>query len=612
MRTVADSTITQALIDTMTEDNVTPYIRTIFRRETETTEDFEWGSDADALSDNGGDVTWAITVAGTSKAEIDTSQFYTGTRSGRLYRDGTNSPLADLTKEAVNNHDISFMVRTDGNGSFYMSHGDGINRIFVGFDSDENVKYYDTDYRDTGYDVTIGTWHLIELKDVDFTNGTYDIWLDSSEIASDVSMQTTALTTDIIRFAIYSGTAEVWVDDIVLTTYTEYDYSSRLEYLEHHEEPYRERAVMGFQNRDGALDDIDLTGMNIEIGYGYDSSGNGGSATDCVGTATLWVKAVQKISQRGNRIYQVYCEGMWGRMRNEKVLAGVGEWRANTTFSLGEYIVATITADKYAGGYWECTQAGETGSIEPFWWTWASPFTDGTVQWTFVDYVMPMSKTFNMDSGGNKVEIYTIEDIMQRIAERAMGFTWIPVSNSDNLIDVFYPVISIGLFGYESAAAVMYRLIWMTESWIRSKPNMTLEPVFVDENTATDITFYSDTVPQFDEWSEQIQQLDPNHILVLCNADPETGQFGTYNSETEEGYELILGEAVDQTEVDKYYDVIEPFIDANIRTQLDADNRAEAILYRIKVESGGGRLTLPYHDCRLELFDVAKVVDNRI
>ena len=101
------------------------------------------------------------------------------------------------------------------------------------------------------------------------------------------------------------------------------DYSSRLLYLEHHEEAYRDRAIIGLSNRDNALDAVDLDGQEFEIGYGYDTSGNGGSTTDKVDTATLWVKSHQIISVQGERIYQIYAEGMWMRLREQKVIAGI-------------------------------------------------------------------------------------------------------------------------------------------------------------------------------------------------------------------------------------------------------------------------------------------------
>ncbi len=101
------------------------------------------------------------------------------------------------------------------------------------------------------------------------------------------------------------------------------NYWSRLEYIEYHEEAYRERAVIGLNNRDNALDSIDMDGQEFAIKLGYDTSGQGGSTTDTVTYATMWVKSHQIISIQGERIYQIYAEGMWMRLREQKVIAGV-------------------------------------------------------------------------------------------------------------------------------------------------------------------------------------------------------------------------------------------------------------------------------------------------
>ncbi|GAH27733.1 unnamed protein product, partial [marine sediment metagenome] len=56
-----------------------------------------------------------------------------------------------------------------------------------------------------------------------------------------------------------------------------------------------------------SLDALDLDGKVFKIGYGY-----GGQYVD---TAPLWVKSHQIISVQGERIYQMYLEGAWIRLR---------------------------------------------------------------------------------------------------------------------------------------------------------------------------------------------------------------------------------------------------------------------------------------------------------
>jgi hypothetical protein len=369
------------------------------------------------------------------------------------------------------------------------------------------------------------------------------------------------------------------------------EYWSRLLYLEHNEEPYRERAVIGLSNRDGALDNVNLKGQEFEIGYGYDSSGNGGSATDTVGTATLWVKSIQKISKGGERIYQIYAEGMWSRLRREKVLPGLLTWKAVQDVVEGQHIGPT----EYNGRMYTCITEGTTGGTEPDWTT--EPVVDGTVEWEDAGAVLPYSGLFD--------GTHTIQEIMELVA-LSLGWTWVDVNTSDGIIDTFKPTFAIGQSGYEAGAAILYRLIWMTYCYYRCRPSTTFQPIFREDDEVNDITYFSDAAPYFDEYDSQDSVTEPNSIVVLCNQDPSTEEWGTAD------YEVIFGTATDDDAISEYVEVVEVFQDGNIRTQEDADARAEAILWRIKQEASGGRILLPFHDCRPEIGDIVGVVDNRV
>lgn len=370
------------------------------------------------------------------------------------------------------------------------------------------------------------------------------------------------------------------------------DYSSRLMYLEHHEEAYRDRAVVGLSNRDNTLDSLDLDGKEFEIGYGYDSSANGGSATDKVDTATLWVKSHQIISVMGERIYQIYAEGMWMRLRKEKVMPGITAWKASTAYIVNQSVPPTTpNGHKYI-----CTTAGTSAASEPTWpTTTGATVSDGGVTWTENGVSVPYANTF--------LATHTVEELIQMVVE-AMGWTWTAVGNSDGIIDVFKPTFEINSAGFEVGAAIIYRLIWMTKSYLRCKPSKTFEVVYPQTADAVDETYYSDKAPWFLEYNEKSILLEPNSILVLCNQDPN----GAWNTAS---YPLITGTAEDATQIAKYAEVLEPFVAGNIRLQADATNRAAAILTRLKSEMLGGRLVLPFHDCRVELYDRVRVEDSR-
>ncbi len=317
------------------------------------------------------------------------------------------------------------------------------------------------------------------------------------------------------------------------------DYSSRLLYLEHHEEAYRDRAIIGLSNRDGTLDAVDLDGKEFEIGYGYDSSGHsGGSTTDKVDTATLWVKSHQIISVQGERVYQIYAEGMWMRLREQKVIAGV---------------------------------------------------TDST---SYPSY----DNTFNAS--------HTVYELLELVLETAMSWTLNAFAGAqDGIINTFQPVFEVNQMPYENAAALLYRLMWMTKCYLRAKSSKTWDVVYPVTTDSANEIYYSDQAHWFIEYVEKTILLIPNSIVVLCNQDP-TGEWDTT------AYSLITGTASDAGQITKYTEIVQPFIAGNIRNQTDANNRAAAILTKLKAEILAGRLVVP-HDAQVELYDKVQVVDKR-
>ncbi len=323
------------------------------------------------------------------------------------------------------------------------------------------------------------------------------------------------------------------------------NYWSRLEYLEYHEEAYRDRAIIGLNNRDNALDGIDMDGQEFAIKLGYDTTANGGGATDTVTYPALWVKSHQIISDPGERIYQIYAEGMWMYLREQNVIAGV----------TGE-------------------QAGDETHL-------------------------PYGNTFN--------RTHTPEQLMQAIVE-AMGWTWTAVGSAaynttDGIIDgPFKPVFEVNAMGYENAAALLYRLIWMTKHYLRAKAGKVMETVYPETGNAVNETYYSDKADWFWEYVEKTILLVPNSIAVLSNQDPESGEW---NPAT-----IIVGTAEDAAQIAKYTTVLKPFLAGSINNQVDANNRASAILTRLKSEILGGRLVAP-HDAQLELYDKVSVEDTR-
>ena len=380
------------------------------------------------------------------------------------------------------------------------------------------------------------------------------------------------------------------------------DYSARLLSLEHHEEAYRERATLVLRNNDLHFNGIDLLGKQFEIGYGHHTTAGdeymGDGTENEPGTAPLWVKNQLMVSAGGQLYCILYAEGMWMRLRETRIMAGVITWKANTAFTVGRELIPTIPN----GHKYQCTTAGTSGATEPVWPTVSGgTVADGSVIWTEVG-------TGQYGYGTLFNATHTVEELMEMIFEIALGWTFHKRAEaredgttcvSDSIIDVFKPVFEVNQLPYENAVGILYRLIWMTKCYLRATHNTTFELVFPQTDDAVAETFYSDQAHYFFEYTEKVNLLIPNSIAVVCNS----GLDGEWT-------EALLGTAKDDTEIAKYGEIIQPFIAASITNQTDADLRAAAILSRLKSETLAGRLIVP-HDARVELYDKVKVVDRR-
>jgi len=379
------------------------------------------------------------------------------------------------------------------------------------------------------------------------------------------------------------------------------DYSARLLTLEHHEEAYRERATLVLRNDDLHFNSVDLLGKQFEIGYGHTVDSTNyytGDGTSEPGTAPLWVKNQMMVSAGGQLYCILYAEGMWMRLRETRIMAGVITWKADTAFTVGRELIPTIPN----GHKYECTTAGTSGATEPTWTTVSGgTVTDGSVIWTEVG-------TGQYGYGTLFNATHTVEELMEMIFEIALSWTFHKRAEaredgttcvSDSIIDVFKPVFNVNQMPYETAAGILYRLIWMTECYLRATHNTTFELVYPQTDDAVAETFYSDQAHYFFEYTEKVNLLIPNSIAVVCNEGLD-----------EQWTEALLGTAKDDTEIAKYAEIIQPFVAASITTQGNADNRAAAILQRLKSETLAGRLVVP-HDARVELYDRVSIVDRR-
>lgn len=192
----------------------------------------------------------------------------------------------------------------------------------------------------------------------------------------------------------------------------------------------------------------------------------------------------------------------------------------------------------------------------------------------------------------------TVYDILSALLAQK-GFTLQALGSADDgIIDTYKPDFKINVGRYETYYELVYRLISMTKTYLRMKPDMELQVVYPQTSDAVDATYYSDQSSWFYEYIEAHKELYPNKVIIYANKG--TDNFGS----------LITGTAEDAVGIAKSgileYLQKEPYI----TSQGDATGQAEAILSRARAEILGGRGVIP-HDCRIELYDRLAFVDSR-
>lgn len=173
------------------------------------------------------------------------------------------------------------------------------------------------------------------------------------------------------------------------------------------------------------------------------------------------------------------------------------------------------------------------------------------------------------------------------------------LGEDDSIIDSLQPQFDINAQPFEYADALIYRLLNMTASYLKPLDDLEFEIKYPQDSDSVDITFYSNQAPYFYEYMERKNVLVPNHIYVYGNE----GADGLWTS-------YLTGEAVDQDEVDGYYDIIRIVLSGSLTQQADVDARAAALLGRVKFEQLAGRMIAP-HNGIVELYDKISVLDYR-
>lgn len=166
-------------------------------------DDYERGNDGDEVGND-----WTETMG---TVEISTGQAYKGTRSMKI-------SLASHIKRSLansNNIAISFRMYKEDACDFRLGHGDGTKRVFVFYDTSEDISYWITAWIDTGSNIVADQWEQIEYRDFDWTAYTFDMYHNDIRIKDGAGMQASSLQDDEVYF-IGGDTGNTWIDNFVI------------------------------------------------------------------------------------------------------------------------------------------------------------------------------------------------------------------------------------------------------------------------------------------------------------------------------------------------------------------------------------------------------------
>jgi hypothetical protein len=181
-----------------------------------------------AITTAGGNVTW-VRAAGTTTT-ISSEQHWTGSVGASTY----SCKLAGAVAGA---QDIYFALAAADetyaiNGRFYKEaavvqfviaeHGNGTKLLMPYIATDGSVMYSDGVARDTGVDVTNDNWHNFEINDINFTSGTFDIYIDGALAKNDAAMMANAGANQQMHvyFADAVAGRDGWIDNYFIRKWT--------------------------------------------------------------------------------------------------------------------------------------------------------------------------------------------------------------------------------------------------------------------------------------------------------------------------------------------------------------------------------------------------------
>jgi hypothetical protein len=190
-----------------------------------TADDFEWGSSGDNVSTSGGGTTWTV-ASETSGAyiQISTAQasglsYTRTTRSARLHETTPHPTMTTTKAAATRSYAIRWFQYKDNSSTVQLYHGDGTHLINF-YVTSTAVRYWDG----SGHPITtitINAWHVFEINDMDFTAGTYDVWIDEGKVGNNIACHHNATATGTVILGNTNGSTSDWyLDNFIIRKWT--------------------------------------------------------------------------------------------------------------------------------------------------------------------------------------------------------------------------------------------------------------------------------------------------------------------------------------------------------------------------------------------------------
>lgn len=181
-------------------------------------DDFEWGSSGDDIDASGGSVTW--TISGANQAEISTDHAVSGTRSAKVIGSAGYYRMITALTASTNTYAIQYQLWKENASRNYIIHGDATTAIFTNINDTEDCYYRNAAGADidTTYNVTADAWQIHEFRNIDFSNNTFDWYLEESCILNDGQQNTIGAYVNAIRFSDAAGGVgnDFYIDNFIV------------------------------------------------------------------------------------------------------------------------------------------------------------------------------------------------------------------------------------------------------------------------------------------------------------------------------------------------------------------------------------------------------------